>query len=523
MDAPLTDQSVPIPQENAVSFSGGMRDRDHPSLLDPNQYAYAANIEVRNAGLAKLRDGRTTKCAATGANPQGAFYFTPNAASPLVVIFNGGKTYTWNGSAASATIFGATTFTNATTNIANAILNGVAYCSPGQSDNGRSWDGVALDWTDEGNTNADVPRGTLLCQQSGRLCAAGESLTSTRQDYTSFSDIFDGHTFDRTANSKRTPTDGSQAITAINTYRKEEILVHTAFSTHSWNVSGSSVTAFSRLTLDAKIGCIAPRSVVVIGDDAFFMSADFQIRSIKRTVQDLAFGVTNPISYFVPNLMDRINPAYAYRSAGVFYNNYYLLAVPLDNATHNNAVLAFDMLHQYQTPSGLAPICVGEWTNINVNQFIITSFSNIAKLHYLDDVDGSIKQMFDGSTNDDGTQIDPQIDFRAFDYKFANNPKSAVDGVIQFLGSSGTANLSFAKDDGQFTSIGTKMIGGTSSLLPVQLPFFLSVDSGVTPWYFTMYGQGQSRYWQPRLTFSGSEMNLKQLTLRAFVEKFVTR
>lgn len=523
MEQPLTDRSIPEPMEHAISFSGGMRDRDHPSLLDPNQYAYGKNIEIRNSGLAQFREGRTTKCAATGSNPQGAFFFKPQTAEATLVVINGGRTYNWNGTALTATLLGSTTFSNTTENIANAILNGIAYVSPGQSDNCRSWDGAASDWTDEGNTNADTPRGTLLCQQSGRLVSSGESLLSGRQDYQSYSDIFDGHTYDRTANNKRTPTDGSEAVTSIATYRKEEVLTQTAFSTHSWNISGSSVSAFSRITLDAKIGCIAPRSVVVVGDDAFFLSADLQLRSIKRTVQDLAFGVTNPVTYFVPNLMERINPLYAHRCAAIFYNNYYLLACPLDNATRNNTVIAFDMLHQFSTPSGNVPVCVGEWTNISVNQFVVTYFDNIAKLHYLDDNDGSIKQMFDGSSNDDGNPILPQIDFRAFDYKFPNNPKTAIDGVIQFIGSSGTADLSFAKDDGQFASIGTQQIGGTSSLLPVFLPFQLSIDSGVTPWYFSMFGLGQSRYWQPRLTFNGSAMNLKQLTLRSYVEKFQTR
>lgn len=522
MEVPLSDSSVPIPMENVVSLSGGMRDRDHASMIDPNQYAYGKDIEIREAGLGKMREGRTQKCAATGSTPQGAFFFKPLSASAVMVVINGGRTYTWNGSASTSSALGALTFSNQTANVANAILNGIAYIAPGQSDNGYSWDGAAAALTDEGNTNADVPRGTLLCQQSGRLCSSGESLTGGRADYTSFSDIFDGHTWDRNANNVRTPTDGSEAITAINTYRKQEILVHTAFSTHSWSIAGSTVSSFSRITLDAKIGCIAPRSVVVIGDDAFFLSADLQLRSIKRTVQDLAFGVTNPVTYFVPNLMERINPTYAHRCAGIFYNNYYLLACPLDNSTRNNAVIAFDMLHQFSTPSGNAPVCVGEWTNIAVNQFVVTYFNNIARLHYLDDVDGSIKQMFDGSTNDDGTEITPQIDFKAFDYQVSNNPKTAVDGVMQFVGSSGTANLSFAKDDAVFNSIGTKQIGGTSSLLPISLPFYLAVDSGVTPWYFTMFGQGQSRYWQPRLSFNGSAMNLKQLTVRAFVEKFVT-
>ncbi len=522
MQAPQTDQAIPIPMEDQTTFSGGMRDRDHPSLIDPNQYAYASDIEIRDSGLAQFRSGRTTKSPASGGNSQGCVFFKPNTGTTVLVVVNGGRVYTWPG-AGVLTQLGAVVFNNSTSNVSFAILNGVLYIMPGQSDNTYSWDGAAAALTDEGNTNADAPRGTLLCQQSGRLVGAGETSTTGRQDYLTFSDIFDGHTWDRTANNKRTPTDGSEAITAINTYRKEEILVHTAFSTHSWNISGSTVSGFSRITLDAKIGCIAPRSVVVIGDDAFFLSADLQLRSIKRTVQDLAFGVTNPVTYFVPNLMERITPAYASRCAAIFFNNYYLLACPVDGSTRNNAVFVFDMLHQFATPSGNAPVCVGEWTNFSVNQFAVTYFDSIAKLHYLDDSDGTIKVMFDGTVTDDGVNITPRIDFRAFHYRFPNNLKTPHSGLIQFFNSSGTCFLYFSKDDGVFNSIGSKAIGDQGATLPVVLPFNLGIDSGVTPWLFSMYRHGQSRYWQPRITFNGTSMSLKQFTLAAFVEKGNTR
>ncbi len=523
MEVPLTDSSLPIPAINQTSFSGGMRDRDYPTLLDENQAALFTDCEIRDSGLCKMRGGRTTKTSGIGGTPQGGVRFRGVNGTEHLVMVNSGRTYYWDGTSMTYTQIGATVFNNTTTNVAFAVLNSVLYISPGNSDNGYSWDGAAAALTDEGNTNADVPRGTLLCQQAGRLCSSGESLASLRSDYISFSDIFDGHTWDRTANNKRTPTDGSEAITAINTYRKEEILVHTAFSTHSWSIAGSSVSAFSRITLDAKVGCVAPRSVVVIGDDAFFLSADLQLRSIKRTVQDLAFGVTNPVTYFVPNLMDRINPNYAHLCAGIFFNNYYLLAAPMDDNEKNSSIIVFDMLHQFPTPSGNAPVCVGEWTNMAVNQFVVSYFGNVARLHYVDANDGTIKQMFDGSTNDDGVEVTPTIKFRSFDYKAPNNPKSAVDGAMQFVNSSGTVTLSYARDDGTFVEVGSYTVGDTSANLPIDLPFNLPADSGIIPIFYTMYGRGASRGWQPQITYTGSSMNLKELTLRAYVDKFITR
>lgn len=520
MKAPQTSSTIePLP-ELQTSFAGGMRDRDHPSLLDPNQYAYSSDIEVRDAGLAKMRGGRTTKTNAIGGNPQGGFWYKDNSGNEYLVTINSGKFYYWQGSGLSVTQIGATTLGNTTENVGHAVLNGRAFIACGNSDNTYSWTGTGA-LTDEGNTNADSPRCKLFAQQSGRIVSGGEA--APNQDYIRFSDIFDGQTWDRSNNNKRVPTDGSEEVKGLATYRKEEILSPTPFSSHSWNVSGSTVASFSRLQLDTKVGSIAPRTLTVVSDDAFFLSADIQLRTIKRTEQDLAFNVSLPITYFVPQLMARITPGYAGLCTGIYFNNYYLLAAPLDGAMRNSGVIAFDLLHQFPSNQGSIPVCVAEWTNMAVNEFIVTYFGGIARLHYVDANDGSIKQMFDNSTTDDGTTITPQIDFRAFGYGDANLKKTAHSGELQFVNSSGTATLYYKKDDGQWNSIGSSAIGDTSANLPVSLPFSLPPDSGISPWLFPMYGRGRSKYWQLRLTFTGSSMNLKQATLRSFVENFTTR
>jgi hypothetical protein len=520
MLSPRTSNDLQPPSVTQESFAGGMRDRDHPSLIDPNQYAYAKEIEVRDAGLCIMRQGHTQKTLTLGASPQGGIWYKDNSGNEYLVVVNGGRTYYWSGSGTAFTQIGTTVFNNTSNNVSFAILNGTLYIAPGTSDDVYSWTGSGS-LTDEGNTNTDPPRCTVIAQQNGRLISGGEA--PPNQDYLRYSDIFDGHTWDRTANNKRVPTNDNETVIALATYRKQEHLALTPFSVHDFDISGSTVTSFVRNQLDAKVGCDAARSLVVVGDDAFFKSVDKQIRTIKRTVQDLAFGVTNPITYFVPNLMERINSTYASKCAGIYFNNYYLLAAPLDNNTVNSGIIPFDMLHQFQTPSGLAPICVGEWTNFYVNQFVVTYFSGVQRLHYIDSQDGSIHQMFDGSTSDNGSTITPSIYFRALDFGAPNHLKTAHGGEFQFVGTSGTATLYFAKDDGIWTSLGSKTIGDTAANLPVNLPFNLPVDSGVSPWIFPMYRQGRSKYWQMRLDFTGTAMSLKQFTLRSWIENFITR
>lgn len=512
-----------------ASFNGGMRDREHPSLLEDNEFAYMKNGECRDGGLAKLRRARRSMVEQLGANPQGCYYYTPLSANAVVVAAASGRIYKWEGSGASWTLVDAAVqLTNTTDPVNFVVIRGRLYILSGALDNVWSWDGTALTLTDESNNNTDPPRGNIGCQQAGRMFVAGVESTATitnARDYYFPSDVNDGQTFNRSSNNQITPTDGTEAITAMVPYRNEGLLVFTRNSTHIWDVGGSTVTGdngFTRTTINSKIGCIAPRSVVVVGNDAFFLSADMQVRTIKTTDNDVSIGVAMPVTFLVPNLMNRINKSKAHLAAGVFFDNYYLLAVPLDSSSVNNAVLVFDMLHQRQTFGGNVPACMGEWTNIAVNQWVVTGFDGVSQLYYMDSQNGGLVRMFSG-INDDGTTIPFEIQTKAFDMGYPYLDKTAHGGEIQVIDSLGTFTIAYAKDDGAFTSLVSRTLGDTTSaILPVTLPFTLPGATGVGPVCFTMYRRGRSRYWQLKLTHSGERLKIKQFSFRAWVESPAT-
>lgn len=526
MEVPRTDKTLRPAEAVQVSFAGGMRDRDHPSLLAENEYAYGKDIAIRDGGLAETRDGRTQKTSSPGGNPQGAMFFQPLGGTAVVVQVNDGRIYTWNGTSTSWVQLGVTRFNNTTGQVTMRVLNGKFFIFAGSSDNVVSWDGVAAFVTDEGNTNTDPPRTNISTQQEGRLVGASNAGAAVDSQF--FSDIFDGTTWDRNANNKRTPTDGSEPITAMATYRKQEILVWTRNSTHSWSISGSTVSGFTRISLDSKIGCIALKSPVVVGDDAFFLDGDLQVRTIKRTAQDIAFGVSIPITFQVPNLFKRINASYASLAAGGFFNNYYLLSVPLDNNTRNSATIAFDTLHQIPGPSGAAPVCVGEWTNIKAAEFFITNFGGVQQLHYIDANDGSAYLMFDGETDrtlDTATTIDSEIQFRAADWRFPQNDKTLHSGELQFIDTYGQVTIAYARDDAVFNNILTDYVisDPTQAILPITLPFTLPSGGILKKTPFSGYRTGRSRYWQIKMSFENGRFSLKQFLLRSWVENLATK
>lgn len=105
------------------------------------------------------------------------------------------------------------------------------------------------------------------------------------------------------------------------------------------------------------IGCIAPRSVAWVpgfqSADVLFLARD-GVRSLRRAESDVQAGAGLPVSYNIPNWIDRINFDYAHKAVAAVYDNAYHLAVPMDGALENTHILRFDLftqgwsLHDYQ-------------------------------------------------------------------------------------------------------------------------------------------------------------------------------
>lgn len=539
MENPKTSSSLLPVNEIQESFAGGMRDRDHASQIDPNQYAYGKNIEIRDAGLAKTRRGTSIQSATLNTVPQEVAYYEPTPGNGMIIQVNTGVVYKWTVASGVWTQVKTATLNNISARCSISILNGILYLYAGANDHVWSWDGVAADFTDEGDSDAEPPLGDLSTVQAGRMVAAGVPATvapsaiTNARDYLFFSSVFDGHTFDRLNNTQRIPTDGSEPITAIAMYRLLQILCFTRNSCHIYDMTGSTVSGFSRITIDPKIGCSAPNSLVVVGEDAFFLSSDRHIRTIKRTINDIAYGVSNPVSFWVPNLMDRINVSYVHICAGVYYDNYYLLAAPLDTGTTNNGVIVFDLLHQVATPSGYVPVCVGEWTNIKPFKWVVTNFSNQRELYYVSATTGALYKMFDGTSDvttlpdvdpEEETTIPSRILTRAPNWGTPRHDKTMHNGEIQFLNTVGTLVASYIKDDGTVYSLLTASVGSENdAFLPISLPFLLAGGGTLFNLPLSFYRQGRSRNWQLQLDHDGGQCQYKEITMSAFVEGAMTR
>ena len=512
------------PTVTLKSFSGGQRDRDHPSAIADNQFQLGKNVDTSQGGLFDSRLGRNKKVNTPGSNPQGSSWFSVSESNNFFIHVNTGRIFKWEGSAQDYTeIDSSVLLNNQTSPVQMYVLNGRIYIHSGNADNVRSWDGSAVNLTDEGNTNTDPPL-TSLCWTQSRKGFAAQTGTAGTDDFVYPSSVNDGQTWDRTANNVRLPTEGNEKVTAGAMYRDGDILVMTRNTSHYITVSDASVSNWVRKTISSKIGSVSPW-VSVVGVDAYFMSPDGHIRTIRNTDFGEKQAVDEPVTVYNPKLIARLKKSKMSNTRGIWFDNKLLVACSIDNSDYNNVIIPFDMLHRIQTESGMwIPACMGEWSNMYVGEFIVTYFNNKHELYYSDSRDGAIYKMLEGDT-DDGVDITPEVRGKSLDFGTQRHDKSLLDGDIQVFDTFGTLTLSYSKDSAPdtYSSAKSEAIGGTQAQLPFTLPVQLG-SGGVTDFVpVSFYGSGQSRFWQPRITHAGGKISLKQISIRAKIHNALSR
>lgn len=108
-------------------------------------------------------------------------------------------------------------------------------------------------------------------------------------------------------------------------------------------------------SLATDIGCLARKSIVQAGGGIIFLSDNgvyiLQPAAANGPSQSAPEGMrlltmAEPLSAPIDDIIRRINQNYASESVGIYWENRYYLAVPLDNSTTNNAILVFNFINK---------------------------------------------------------------------------------------------------------------------------------------------------------------------------------
>jgi len=165
------------------------------------------------------------------------------------------------------------------------------------------------------------------------------------------SDILDSDTYDQIMNQFRITGGIADFTVAMQPFYDDALMVLNRNSLHL--VAGTQGTLADTVVkeLTSEVGCLARKSVVIQGPNVFFLS-DNGVYSLTFVEQYNLRGIEMPISVNIQPYIDRINKGLADHSVGIYFNNRYWLAVPLDSrvnaddAAGNNTVLIYNFLNK---------------------------------------------------------------------------------------------------------------------------------------------------------------------------------
>jgi hypothetical protein len=164
------------------------------------------------------------------------------------------------------------------------------------------------------------------------------------------SDILDSDTYDPLTNQFRITDGTADYIVALHPFYDDVLLVMNRNSIHGVFGTVGTLGDTSVKELTREIGCLARKSVVSQGGKIFFLS-DSGVYVLNFYNDYNLRGVERPLSENIQPYMDRLSNTLAPESVGIYFNNRYYLAVPLDSspgagdAVGNNALLIYNLMN----------------------------------------------------------------------------------------------------------------------------------------------------------------------------------
>ena len=352
----LDDPTFPDRQR---SFRGGQVSAKPARELAEDEAAELVNCDLTLEGAAVTRRGTAQLGGSVGLGGIGGLTFYNTPAQQRLIASTLGRPYYYNGTAWVDMHAGFPSNTGRRVMFAQGI--NILYLADGIN-NLWSWDGTTP--TNLGSAASNQPPAAVrwITWHTNRLCATG---IDAEPNAIYFSQLLDGAVWDKTAWVVQVGADNDR-ITGLLSWHDFNLVVFKERSI--WIVNTNPTLAPNEFTIRAVhhgIGCRNPRTAVQVGSDVFFLSQS-GVRSLRRTIatEDQS-EVGEALSAPVDDIIQRINTPNIAAAAATYWNNRYILTLPLDASVQMRQLV-------YNT---LTDTWSGTWTGWSAQLF---AYRNIA-------------------------------------------------------------------------------------------------------------------------------------------------
>jgi len=158
------------------------------------------------------------------------------------------------------------------------------------------------------------------------------------------SDILDSDTYDQIFAQYRFNAGEADFTVGLHSFSEDNLMVFNRNSIHLVSNTTSLQSASTKLLTD-EVGCVARKSIEQVGNQVIFLS-DNGVYSTQFFDEYNLRGTETPLSESINETIKRINKDQRSQAVAVYFDNRYFIAVPLDDALRNNAILIYNFLNK---------------------------------------------------------------------------------------------------------------------------------------------------------------------------------
>jgi len=320
-DEVLLDASVPI---------AGVNNSSPPSALDRTSSADAENRLTQRDGLNRPRPGITR----LKQSPTGNLDSVHHLGTGVFLSNNAANWYKFdNRSGVLSTLTGGPAYP-AGAQVYSTLANDVLYFSKGDTLNKYS---IAAGF------------GSVVLPANGPTAKyptwAVYRLIYAYQNTLIISDILDPEVFDVATGSLTLDPQKSDEITGLNLWQTQRLAVFRNGSTYVIETGPNlAVPDWEINRISATVGCRCHGTIVQTETDVLFLSETGRgVYRISQAPGSDQQGIWRPVSADIQGYIDRINWAACDTARATYWNDLYLLSVPLDNFAFNNFLLIYSI------------------------------------------------------------------------------------------------------------------------------------------------------------------------------------
>lgn len=377
----------------------GLNSRDNPVNLSKNYVSQAQNFRM-DRGVATLRKGAERLTPAgllTGKTVFGSCTYTDSSGIEYIILVCDSGLYQFNTDAQTSSVFrafpaGQTITSSDDVDVYQATGIGYVYIMRGFSKTTLRWDGASTIVQPGVGVHTNFPNSRHGLYYGNRHIVQTDSNTIRVSHYLhddawSNLDMF-------------SINDGSSdRLIALAPWTLNEFVIFMRNSIFYASVGVGANAGNDAATEDnsyikslaTDVGCIARGSIVQAGGGIIFLS-DNGVYMLNpagagnggaNTPEGMRLlTLSEPMSAPISDIIERINYNYVDKAVGVYFENRYYLAVPLDSSTVNNAVLVYNFINKSWESVDKYP------TNFDIKNFHVAKNGNRRRLFAIDQNEG---------------------------------------------------------------------------------------------------------------------------------------